>query len=694
MHEIPRITNSFPNNEAARLDALHQYAILDTLPERDFDDITLLASYLCGTPVALISLVDAGRQWFKSKVGVAATGTPRDISFCAHAILQPDLFIVPDALTDERFAGNPLVTSDPNIRFYAGAPLVTPDGLALGTLCVIDRVPRELSADQKNSLVALSRAVVAQLELRKSNEMLERRVIERTAQLHTANQTLEKEIVEHKLEEGKRKRALSLLGATLESTADGILVLNKEGQIISFNQKYVKMWNVPEAIIESGDVKTRLGYLLNQLKDPEGFLKKARELLAEFDTESYDILELKDGRIFERYSQPEKIDGKSIGRILSFRDITERKKAEEALQGSQEQIRLLLDSTAEAIYGIDMQGNCTFCNKASLRLLGYANVDELIGKNMHALIHHTKPNGSPYPVDECLIYQAFRRGQGTHVVDEVVWRADGTFFPVEYWSYPIYKNGIVGAVVTFLDITERKEAREKLDNEVKMLESFVYTVSHDLKAPVVSMHGMASVLKEECGEELSIKAKHYIERIISNADQMERLILDLLELSRVGRRGQLGTRVKAREVIIEILRSNKEFLQEKKIAVALQSPFPDFTLGETELTQLFQNLITNAAKFMGNQADPRIAIGGKVVGKGVEFFVKDNGIGIDPTYHEKIFELFHRLQDLETDGTGVGLAIVKKIIMCNRGKIRLESKKGEGSAFFFWLPQTEAVSDI
>jgi GAF domain-containing protein len=161
-----------PQNEKKRLKVLWQYDVLDTVPEELFDDLTELAARICEAPIALISLVDDKRQWFKSKVGTPVRETSRDISFCSHAIQQSGLFVVPDASKDERFSNNPLVKSDPQIRFYAGAPLITPDGYALGTLCVIDKVPRELRGDQKQALIILARHVVSQLELRRRSKEL------------------------------------------------------------------------------------------------------------------------------------------------------------------------------------------------------------------------------------------------------------------------------------------------------------------------------------------------------------------------------------------------------------------------------------------------------------------------------------------------------------------------------------------
>ncbi|MBW8864626.1 MAG: GAF domain-containing protein, partial [Verrucomicrobia bacterium] len=203
-------TASLPHNEQERLQALRRYEILDTVPEQDFDDITLLASHICGAPVAMISLVDDDRQWFKSKVGTTTTETPRDIAFCAHGILETDVFVVEDAQADERFADNPLVTEGSKIRFYAGSQLMTADGHALGMLCVNDRVPRKITPEQRAALQALARQVVAQLELRKSLKELRQNITERE-RAETELQKTHKQLMDVSRQAGRAEVATSVL---------------------------------------------------------------------------------------------------------------------------------------------------------------------------------------------------------------------------------------------------------------------------------------------------------------------------------------------------------------------------------------------------------------------------------------------------------------------------------------------------
>ena len=214
-------TAPIPKNEAERLAALRRYDILDTPAEETFDDFTRLASQICAAPVALISLIDADRQWFKSKAGLDLSETPRDVAFCAHSIQGGTLFEVPNALKDERFRTNPLVVGDPNIRFYAGAPLTTPDGFKIGALCVIDRVPRKLSPEQRDAMEILGRQVVAQMELRRLNQQLERAVKERTAELQQQQEFL------HEL---------------MENLVEGVVACDAEGKLTIFN-KAAREWH-------------------------------------------------------------------------------------------------------------------------------------------------------------------------------------------------------------------------------------------------------------------------------------------------------------------------------------------------------------------------------------------------------------------------------------------------------------------
>jgi GAF domain-containing protein len=193
----PEMSAPPPSVESARVAALDRYAILDTEPEQTFDDLVALVAYVCKAPIAMLSLVDDHRQWFKSKVGVEIRETPRESSFCEYAIQQQDLFIVPDTWNDARFRDNPMVLDEPHIRFYAGAPLINEEGFALGTLCVIDCQPRKLDEAQKEALKSLSRLALGQMELRQNLKLLKDALNDRTREEHARE--LELKRLEEKL---------------------------------------------------------------------------------------------------------------------------------------------------------------------------------------------------------------------------------------------------------------------------------------------------------------------------------------------------------------------------------------------------------------------------------------------------------------------------------------------------------------
>jgi len=280
---------------------------------------------------------------------------------------------------------------------------------------------------------------------------------------------------------------------------------------------------------------------------------------------------------------------------------------------------------------------------------------------------------------------------------EVMNKVDGTPFTEEdSLLLTIFANQAAMAIENarlYSELLENKSRLEEtlinLDKKNKDLEAFVYIISHDLKAPLLSLEGFVSILLNKYKDSIDETGQLYLSRIQANVEKMEDLIQDLLELSRIGRIVHDYESVDITEIVKEAIETLQIQLSKKRTELVIQDNLPKITCDRVRIKQVFENLISNANKFMGKENDkPVIEIGFYDKGDFFEFFVKDNGVGIQKKYHEKIFEIFARLGDVEVEGTGLGLAIVKKIVETYNGKIWIDSKVGKGTTVYFTLPKT------
>jgi PAS domain S-box-containing protein len=422
------MTDRLPSDEEARLDALLKYCILDTEPEMAFDDLTRLAAQICEVPIALVSLIDECRQWFKSAVGLDVSETPREIAFCSHAIQCPDVMVVPNALLDERFANNPLVTNDPNIRFYAGAPLITPDGYALGTLCVIDRIPRTLTPAQLDALKVLARQVMAQIELRRNVTQLSEAVI--------VSQRIEKSL------RSSEERFRSMANAVPVM----IWMSDCQQDYVFFNQTWLDF--------RGRSLSEEIGHQWRQAVHPNDQQKCLETYTQAFEAkQSFRIeyrLQRADG-IYRwvldtgvpRYSP----DGEFEGYIGSCVDITERLEAEE------ERDRFfMLSRDMLCVAGQD--GYFRRINPAFERILGFT-IAELTSQPFLDFVH---PDDR-YPTERELSQLA--QGVPTQYFENRYRCKDGSYCWLGWTSTPFTEAGVVYAVAR--DITALKQAQAQRD---------------------------------------------------------------------------------------------------------------------------------------------------------------------------------------------------------------------------------------
>ena len=387
--------------------------------------------------------------------------------------------------------------------------------------------------------------------------------------------------------------------------------------------------------------------------------------------------------------------GLVLGALISERDESEQKLSEEEAR-----MRLLLESTGEAVYGVDNKGECTFCNQALLRLLGYASQEELLGRNIHDVIHHTGRGGEANSLDECSMQRELQSGRKFHVPEELLWRSNGTSFDAELWCHPLFEEGERrGAVVTFVDITERKkvqqalrQAKEDAEAANRAKSDFLANMSHEIRTPMNGILGMTTLALET---NLDAEQREYLGMVKSSGESLLTLLNDILDLSKI-EAGKLDLEIadmSVEDCIEEALEPLALRAQQKGIELVwnVGRDIPEVVRGDsTRLRQVFINLVGNALKFTN---EGQVAIYGRHAGRAeggliLEFTVSDTGIGIAEEKRQKIFEAFAQA-DMSTTrrygGTGLGLSICERLVNLMGGRIWVESEEGRGSEFHFTM---------
>jgi two-component system sensor histidine kinase/response regulator len=391
---------------------------------------------------------------------------------------------------------------------------------------------------------------------------------------------------------------------------------------------------------------------------------------------------------------------------------------EQALRWSEEQIRLLLFSTGEGIYAIDQQGRCTIANPACAKILGYESPQQLIGRDMHSLIHYKHPNGQPFPATECKVHQALNKGISAQQDDQVFWRSDGSAIPVDFRAFPMIRDGeVIGSVVTFRDITERKqveqellEAHHGLERKVKertrelevakkgaeaanLAKSvFLSSMSHELRTPMNAILGFAQLMQRD--PSLKTEQRSNLETINRSGQHLLALINDVLEISRIeaGRTERVDSAFDFHDFLLGIEEMLQVRAKAKDISLNVErGELPRYVeIDENKLSQILINLLGNAVKFTDSGSVTLSVQAGKARGQTipVEFVIKDTGVGIAAEEMDKIFEPFWQtaVGKQRSEGSGLGLAICRKFVQLLGGDVSVTSELGKGSEFRFTLP--------
>jgi len=657
----------FPLDEAQRLQTLCDLQVLDTPAEERFDRLTRIATAVFKAPIALVSLVDSDRQWFKSCQGLDASETPRDISFCGHAILSDEVFYIPNALLDERFADNPLVTGAPNIRFYAGAPLSMVSGHSVGTLCVIDNKPHQHTPEELQVLRDLADCVEQELQQQCFRD---------------AVQTL-----------GDHS---SYLSAVLETVIDGIITIDELGTIQTVNPAAEELFGYSADEMQGRNVNMLMpepyasghdGYLRNYMKSGHAkIIGSGREVEGR----------RKDGSTFPmELAVTEMSQHGSRNFVGIVRDISERKEAERKLQSSSQLRQAILDSANYTIISTDTEGVVQTFNKGAEQMLGYSE-SEVVGKETPAIFHEpaevvSRAKALCQELDKDIQpgFDVFVSRARLGLADEQEWtyiRKDGSRFPVMLSVTALHdsKGEITGFLGVGCDITDRKKVE-------RMKSEFVSTVSHELRTPLTSIRGALGLVLGKLSDQLPAKALTLLETANRNSERLTLLINDILDLEKI-ESGRLEFEYQSLdlvEVARHALAANEGYGQQHDVTLRL-TEHPDSARiwgDEHRLMQVFANLLSNAVKYSPKGGEVEVSI--RRIGGNFHLGVRDHGRGIPEAFRERIFQRFAQADSSDTrekGGTGLGLSITRAIVEHHHGSIDYETEEGVGTEFFFELP--------
>ena len=640
-----------PADEQARLDSLRALQILDTAPEERFDRITRLATLAFDVPIALVSLVDHDRQWFKSCQGLDVRQTGRDISFCGHAILADEPLIIEDALTDDRFADNPLVTGGPKIRFYAGTPLGDDAGHKLGTLCLIDRVPRVLDARGRALLRELGAMVETELSSIAREELVR-----------------------------QRDEVLRRLEATTEAIDEGLITTDGDGTILSTNRAAQEIFGFSRGELDGRPISSLLPLHWEEHLAAEA----ARTRAASADASVELVGHRRDGRSFAMtVSNHRTMHDDDRLAVIVVRDVTAVRGIEDSLRHSQRLYESVFAAMHGAVMVLDAQGEVIAANDRAREIAaGQYSPDERV---QDWRIDRIDLDGRSIPFEERPIPITLATGRPVHGKVMGFPEESGDIRWLEINTQPLIDSGDTlpyAVVLTMDDITARLE----LD---RLKSQFVSVVSHELRTPLTAIQGSLSLLNSGALGEVSGKARRMLEMAHHNTERLVRLVNDILDLQRMESDGDRLLLEHCTDIGLfdEVTELMAPLADEAGVVLSVNPADLSLTADRDRLLQTLGNLVDNAIKF--SERGDHVTLTSRRDGDEVRFSVSDEGRGIP---RDKLESIFGRFQQVEASdarakgGTGLGLAICKRIVEQHGGTIRAESTLGRGSELIFTIP--------